>query len=170
MASNVLVIGLVSVAALAVWWDLRERRIPNALTLAGCGAALLLRATQGLEPLGAGVVGLLLGLGLALPLVVAGGLGGGDAKLLAAVGAFLGPANLLVAALITALAGGLLAMVAAVRNGALRETALHAGSLVLSLFGRGGRLPRRTLDTAGALTIPYAVPIAVGALTAAWLA
>lgn len=165
-----MLIALVCLAALAVFWDLRERRIPNVLTVAGCGVALLLRASQGMEPLLAGLVGLLLGLGLALPLVLAGGLGGGDAKLLAAVGAFLGPEQLMIAFLVTAVAGGLLAILAAVRNGRLRETALHTGRLVLSLFGRGGGAPRRTLDTAGALTIPYAVPIAVGALTAAWLA
>jgi hypothetical protein len=43
-----------------------------------------------------------------------------------------------------------------------------AGVLVMNLFGRGIERPRRTIRSPGALTIPYAVPIAIGAL-AVWL-
>jgi hypothetical protein len=43
-----------------------------------------------------------------------------------------------------------------------------AGVLVMNLFGRGMERPRRTIRSPGALSIPYAVPIAIGVL-AVWL-
>lgn len=159
-------IALVVLLALAVAWDLRTRRIPNWLTVGACGVALGLRAVQGVEPLGFGVLGLVLGLALSLPLVLTGGLGGGDAKLLAAVGAFLGPGRLIIALLAMALVGGVLTIAVATRRGVMYETLRHTWRLTGQLVGLGLESePRRTLGTAGALTIPYAVPIAIGALT-----
>ena len=157
-------IGLGALVVFAVWTDLKSRRIPNVLTVAGCGVALLLRASQGWEPLGEGLLGLFLGLAISLPLVIAGGLGGGDAKLLAAVGAFLGPVPLLIALLITALVGGVMAAALAIYRGALYETLIRSGELLKSVAGFRGAGPRRRIDSAGALMIPYAVPIAIGAL------
>ncbi|HUP01702.1 MAG TPA: prepilin peptidase [Gemmatimonadota bacterium] len=167
--SELSLIALVSLAMLAVWWDLRERRIPKALTLTGCAVAIALRSFQGFEALGAGALGLVLGVAVSLPLVAAGVMGGGDAKLMAAVGAFLGPFQFVVAVAITALAGGLLAVALAIRCGALHETMHHTGALILRALGIGQERPRRTLSTAGALTIPYALPIAIGAI-AGWFA
>jgi len=167
--SHLSLVALVSLAALAVWWDLRERKIPRALTLAGCLVALALRSAQGFEPLGAGVLGLLLGLAVSVPFVAAGVMGGGDAKLIAAVGAFLGPLQLVVALAFTALAGGLLAAALAIRCGAFYESIHGAGVLLMRLLRIGPLGERRTLATAGALTIPYALPIAVGAI-AGWFA
>lgn len=165
MTANPSLIALVLVLALSVVWDLRTRRIPNWLTVGACGAALGLRAVQGLEPLGFGVLGLVLGLAISLPLVFAGGLGGGDAKLMAAVGAFLGPGQLVGALLAMALVGGVLTVVVAIRRGVMYETLRNTWRLTGQLVGLGPESePRRTLGTAGVLTIPYAVPIAIGAL------
>ncbi len=165
MTASPSLIALVLVLALSVVWDLRTRRIPNWLTVGACGAALGLRAVQGFEPLGFGALGLVLGLAMSLPLVFAGGLGGGDAKLLAAVGAFLGPGQLISALLAMALAGGVLTVVVATRRGVMYETLRNTWRLTGQLVGLGPESePRRTLGTAGALTIPYAVPIAIGAL------
>ncbi|MGH7558595.1 MAG: prepilin peptidase [Gemmatimonadota bacterium] len=168
MMTNLALGGLAILVLVAVWWDVRERRIPNALTVTGLGLAIGLRALDGPGPLAFGLAGMGIALLLALPLVALGGLGGGDAKLLAAVGAFLGPGQLLVALAITALAGGTMAVVLAIHRGALYESMIGAGALVTSLFGSAAERPRRTIRTPGALTIPYAVPIAIGAL-AVWL-
>ena len=110
-------VALVALVILAVTWDLRTRRIPNALTVTGFFTALALRALPGGEALLAGVLGGLIGLILTFPLVLMGGLGGGDAKLLAAVGAFLGPSNLPLALLVTALVGGTMALALAIQRG-----------------------------------------------------
>lgn len=161
-------IALLTLLALAVGWDLATRRIPNAITVSGGLAALGLRGMSGWEPLVAGALGLVLGLVLALPLVALGAMGGGDAKLLAAVGAFLGPGPLVTAILVTALAGGVLAIVVAARWGALAATLAHTLDLARRAVGRSDG-PRRTLATEGALAIPYAVPIAIGAMVG-WFA
>lgn len=74
------------------WGDIRSRRIPNYLTLgtalAGLGFQL---GGLGLAGLGQGFLGLLLGLVLMLPFYLKGGMGAGDVKALAALGAWLGP-------------------------------------------------------------------------------
>lgn len=158
---------LVSLVVVATATDLRTRRIPNALTLSGLVVGLALRAALGFDALIAGLLGVALALVLTVPLVSLGGLGGGDAKLLAAVGAFLGLGDLPVALLVTALAGGALALALAVRRGAIGETLSHAGGLVTRPF-RPAAAPLRTLRTPGALAIPYGVAIAVGALAGWW--
>ena len=95
--------------------DLRTRRIPNRLTVAAAVTAVAL----GVERAGwqGGVVsaaGVLAGLAVFLPLCLAGKLGAGDVKAMGAVGAFLGPVGVLLAALYTLLAGGIAAAVALV--------------------------------------------------------
>lgn len=159
---------LIALVTVAVVWDLRTRRIPNALTVSGFFVALAIRALPGGEALMAGVLGGVLGLAISFPLVLLGGLGGGDAKLLAAVGAFLGPGDLPVALLVTALVGGAMAFALALQRRALVETLLHARVLVGSV-ARRAPAPARTLRTPGALTIPYGVAIGAGAIVG-WLA
>ena len=105
-------IPLVIVATAAIY-DLRSREIPDWLP-----AALLLWAivcvAAGWVAIGWWelLAGLGLGLAIGLPLFALGGFGGGDVKLVAALGAALGPAALLRALFWIALAGGALALVA----------------------------------------------------------
>lgn len=165
--------GLVLVAAAAAWYDLEERRVPNALTVGGLGLALVLGALDGWGGLGAAAAGGGIAFAVALPVFLAGGLGGGDVKLLAAVGAFLGPAELPVALATIALIGGVMAVVEMIRHGAVRRTLVNLWLIVRGLgretFGRwksrGEREPL-TVDAAGAITVPYAVAIAAGAVLA----
>jgi prepilin peptidase CpaA len=81
--------------------DLKFRRIPNVLTVAGVVAGLVLRAFGGGSAVIAGCEGVGLGLLLTVPFFFLGALGGGDVKLVAAVGAFLGPKDLSGAALLS---------------------------------------------------------------------
>lgn len=168
MIADLALAALAVLVLIAVWWDLRERRIPNALTVTGLVLALALRALEGPDALLSGLVAMAIALVVAFPLVILGGLGGGDAKLLAAVGAFLGPAQLLTALVITGLAGGLLAVAVAIHRGLLYQSMVGAGHLVARLVGLPIAGPRPTIHSPGVLTIPYAVPIAIGAL-AVWI-
>ncbi|MGZ3183280.1 MAG: A24 family peptidase [Telluria sp.] len=92
--------------------DLFERRIPNPYLAAGFACAALLQlAAHGLPGLLDGLGGALVGLGLLLPLYLVRGMGAGDVKLMAAAGAFLGPALALRACLASVFAGGAAALV-----------------------------------------------------------
>jgi len=166
-------VALSIVAVGAVWFDVRERRLPNALTVGAFVAALALRAPLGLDALGGGLVGALLAFGLALPFFLVGGLGGGDVKLLAAFGAFLGPQDLWFALFVMAMVGGVMAILVIAKNRAFGQTAVNL-RVIFSTMGkgmfsgwRGGEDSKSavTLDTPGVLTVPYGVAIAAGALT-----
>ena len=94
----VLVVGLVACVT-----DLRSRRIPNVLTFGASGAALVFWTwTAGLSGLGLEPGGWMVGCALFLPWFVLGGMGAGDVKLLAALGAWLGPRDALWLALFAA--------------------------------------------------------------------
>ena len=174
MMDLMLTIGLLAMCVAAVWSDLRTGRIPNVLTLTGLGVALVLRSTGaiaagGFGILGAGLAGAALALALSFPLFILGGLGGGDVKLLVAVGAFLSPSRLLVALAVMAIVGGLIALVVVIRKRALGRTFANVWQIVktaalAALFRTVPRSSLPTLNTPGAITTPYAVAIAAGAI------
>lgn len=131
---------LVAVLVPATVVDLRERRIPNALTFSGAAAAVVLGVA--LDPAGqlgrtaAAVVSVLFLLAVRCPRPT--GLGLGDVKLAGVLGLSLGPTVLVALAV-----------------------ALAAGSVVAVIVGlRGGR---RALRTA---TVPFGPYLAGGAVVA----
>jgi len=102
---------LVALAAGALYWDLRARRVPNALTCSCALAGLLLGGLErGVPGLLASGAGLLLAGGIFFPFVIGGVVGAGDMKLLAASGALLGPAGAVRAVLLGAVFGGVWAL------------------------------------------------------------
>jgi prepilin peptidase CpaA len=156
----------------AVWSDLRARRIPNRLVvcgaLAGLALQVLLPAGAGLYGtpfgalgLGAGLAGLGAGLALLLPMYMLGTLGAGDVKLLAMIGTFLGPHQVLGAALLTLVAGGVLSLAVALYLGQLRLVTSNIVAMLLPLLHRTGST---RLEPAPVATgqLPYAVAIATG--------
>jgi len=114
----------------AVFTDVRTRRIPNWLTGAIAGAAFGLAFGGGpVTPLRA-LLGLVVGLALMLPGHIIGATGAGDVKLMAAVGAVVGPDVIFRAFLYSAVAGGVLAIVVALRRGRLGTTLQATTNLV----------------------------------------
>jgi len=114
----------------AVFTDVRTRRIPNWLTGAIAGAAFGLAFGGGpVTPLRA-LLGLVVGLALMLPGHIIGATGAGDVKLMAAVGAVVGPDVIFRAFLYSAVAGGVLAVVVALRRGRLGTTLQATTNLV----------------------------------------
>ena len=90
-------------------------------------------------------------------------------KLLVAVGAFLAPSRLLVALAAMAISGGVIALVAVLRKRALGRTLANVWRIVktailAALFRTVPRSPLPTLRTPGAITTPYGLAIATGAI------
>lgn len=166
MTSDVLVLTIaVAGCAAAAVIDLRTRRVPNALTLSIAAAGVALAATGvGRIGLAAALGGWVIGLLLMLPGHLLGRTGGGDVKLLAAVGTLLGPGGTVTAFLITAVAGGALALVVAARRGRLAKT---CGATVRLISTGGGNAPEIE-STRSDNRFAYAPAIAIGATLAAF--
>jgi prepilin peptidase CpaA len=90
--------------------DLRRRTLPNWLTVGGLAAGLALGARHGWHGLWMAAAGAAVGFAVLLPLFWMRAMGGGDVKLMAAYGAVLGPSLVLLAALLAAFFGALLAV------------------------------------------------------------
>lgn len=162
------------VVGIAIVTDVRSRRIPNSLTFTAFGAALVVRfAFQGWAGLGLALLGAIVAPLVLLIIHFGKGIGMGDLKLAAAVGAFFGPVAALAAMLASAILGGLLAMALLMQRGQLLAE-------FFSLFLVGVPFLKRKLATdlpANAspqvTTMPYGVAIAIGSLTTlagyAWL-
>src|SRR4029079_266746 len=128
-------LGMMSVAIsalmlVAAYCDIRTRRIPNALTVLGLAVDIGLRAAAGSGAAIDGLVGVILAFVLCLPFFVLGVLGGGDAKLLMAVGSLTWPRDLLSAMLVIASLGGIIAAVDAMRKGILLPVLYNCGSIL----------------------------------------
>jgi prepilin peptidase CpaA len=159
------------VALMGCVMDLKTRRIPNVLTFgAAAGAFGFFLSSDGLSGLGWSLAGWLVGLVMFLPFFALRGIGGGDVKLLAALGAWLGPGTTVWLALWSAIAGGPLAVIVALSSGYLKKAFVNVGSLLM--FWRVAGLkphPALNLQTPGAPRLPYALPIAVGLMVTLWL-
>lgn len=148
-------------------FDLRERRIPNALTYGALSCALVLRFALDGYDVQAGVLGAALGLLVGFVLFAVGALGAGDAKLFMAVGAFLGPVLLVPAMALAAVAGGALGVFYAWKEGFLWVLFVTLRDLAIYGVTLGARGSRRSLaDSPVVLTMPYALAIAAGSFAA----
>lgn len=163
---TVKLVALLCVLGVAVFTDLSTRRIPNWLTGTGTLAGIAFASLEVGGFPSAALLGVLLALALTFPLFALGGLGAGDAKLLAAVGAFFGPAGLLSVVLYGGLAGGVLAVLSTIRRGVILPMLLATQNLMVYLITLGRRGERSVLEP-GAHSVPYGVAIAAGAI-AGW--
>jgi prepilin peptidase CpaA len=157
--------------ALACISDLRTRRIPNVLTLSAAAGALLFHlATGGWSGAGWSLAGLFVGALLFFPLFALRGMGAGDVKLLAAVGAWVGPGQVASIALATSIAGGIIAVAVALGHGYLRKALSNLYVLLMHWRVAGVRpLPDLTLQRASGPRLAYAFPIAIGTVVTLWL-
>jgi prepilin peptidase CpaA len=162
LALAVLAVG----ALVATVTDIRTRRIPNVLTaaLSGLGLAMAATGTSGISP-GAALAGCALGLMLMMPGYLLGATGAGDVKLMASIGAILGPALVITAFLFTAIAGGVLALAVATQRGRVGVTLAGTGRLIATPSGA-----REQIQGASATRrFAYGPAIAIGSVLAAFL-
>lgn len=167
------VLTLVPMLGLLVWaavQDIRARRIRNWLTLslAGCGLLVSFVPHGGISPTQA-LLGLLVGFAIPFVLFALGALGGGDVKLLAGIGAWIGPGPVLAVLVIEKLVGLVIVLVQCACTGKLFELFRNSAVLSMSLLhvnrlgvGHVSELGRsfRSIDR----PLPYAVPVLIATL------
>jgi prepilin peptidase CpaA len=163
-AIEVLLICLVAQAAVT---DLALRKIPNVLILSGLLLAMILHllAGQHWAPVSQWLAGTLAGFFLFLPLYLLRGMAAGDVKLMAMVGAFVGPEAALHIGVLAYLIGGVMAVLILLCSGRWREgwynIVLICKPLMLRLLGMPlAAEPRCPITSVGG--IPYGVAIALG--------
>jgi prepilin peptidase CpaA len=154
------------VVVVATLTDLRSRRIPNWLVFPFLLAGPVVSGWfHGWLGIGQSLAGLGIGALLYGVLFCLGGMGMGDVKLCAAIGAWIGPSQLLIALVITGIAGGAMALCWAAFGGFMGELFRGASDL---LFVRrdGGMCPDvESIVTKPAVRkMPYAPAIAIGTL------
>ena len=147
--------------------DVRRRRIPNGLVLSllvvgTCGTLL----AGGWGGFGRGLLGVLLGFFLLLPLYALGAMGTGDVKLLAVMGMWLGVRGTLWAFGIAALIGLIPALVSVLRTRNTSPAFAQLWVVLTKLTGRRLR-PADLVAVEGAVshrTFPYGVYLGLGGL------
>ena len=142
----------------SAWWLI--------LAVVSLAAGLVFNArTGGFAGAGASLAGVAVAVAAMGPICWMGGMGMGDLKLCAAIGAWIGPAQMLLVLVITGIAGGIIAVVYALRRKSLGRSLDGTAALAGRLLGKRSS-QRPSLDSPGALAIPYAPAIAVGTLFA----
>lgn len=156
----------VIVLLIAVRSDLKFRRIPNLLVIPfltfGIFTSFWVAGSHGLwrslEGIGTGA--LIFG-----SLFYMQGMGMGDVKLWAAIGAWIGPGQLFVAIVLAGIAGGVMAVCWAIGGGFLPELMTGAGDILFGLRRRKLRPhPDLLMSNPRARKMPYAPAIAIGTL------
>lgn len=154
------------VVLIATVTDIRSRRIPNWLVVPFLLAGVIVSAvTRGWSGLGQSLLGVLTAAVVLGILYWLGGMGMGDVKLCAAVGAWIGPAQLGMALVMMGIVGGVMAFGWALCGGFLKESLTGASDLLFGVGKRGLR-PHETLVLSNPATrkMPYAPAIAIGVI------
>ena len=159
------------ITGIAVFFDLKTRRIPNALTF---GVAALAIAGHGIDGGVRGALtacgGWIVGAAIFFPVFALGGMGAGDVKLLAAIGALLGPIAAAWVCLFTGIAGGVMGLLVALGSGYLSRALTNLyGLLVFWRISGVKPAPDLMLETHKGPRLAYAVPVFAGLVTSLWL-
>ena len=156
----------VIVLAIAIFTDLRSRRIPNWLVFPFLLSGILVSAWFfGWHGLGQSMLGIAVGALLFGVVAFMGGMGMGDVKLCAAIGAWVGARQLVLALVLTGIAGGVMVLCWALVGGFLGALLSGSGDLLFGLKKRGLRPhPELVLENPATRKLPYAPAIAIGTL------
>jgi len=97
-------------------------------------------------------------------------MGGGDVKLVAALGAWLGASNAFSLAIYAGIAGGAIGVIVAITHGYLRTAVANVRTMFTywTLVGIQS-VPGLTLESSSAPRVAYAIPIFVGTVVTLWL-
>ncbi len=171
----VVLLTLVILLGMVAWQDIKQHRISNRVVLVGVVLGFMF---NGLMPQGQGfnspapgglgwlaaLTGLGMGMALLLPFYWLRAMGAGDVKLMGMVGAFIGPGQVLGALLGTFLIGGVMALVIALRAGAIMRLLGNVKFMLLDGVVKmsTGQVPTMENLSQSVGKLPYAVAIAIG--------
>ncbi|MCA1032212.1 prepilin peptidase [Bacillus timonensis] len=151
----------------SLFTDIRQRKILNIVTFPTIIIGFIFYTiTNGLEGFLFSGKGFLVGLGLLLIPYLLGGMGAGDVKLMAAIGALTGVDVVLQSFLYTALIGGLIALILIVKKRGIRSLFFSPKHIVFNLLAGNSVMNQ---DEKTKITFPYGVPIALGTLLAVFI-
>ncbi|RQD72266.1 MAG: prepilin peptidase [Tindallia sp. MSAO_Bac2] len=154
--------------AICFYTDVKEQKIYNKVLLPAFVIGLLGNViTGGFSGFGSSALGLLLGMGLLILPFVAGGMGAGDVKLMGIIGLYKGPAFVFQTFLITAIIGGIIALIILAKRKKLGYTFRNFGAALTSLFLL---IPKGTvlegLNQTAVASFPYGIAISLGTILA----
>ncbi|MBK5417640.1 A24 family peptidase [Pseudomonas sp. TH31] len=157
LVSTIVLLGLLGVAVVS---DLLHHRIPNMLILSGVVLGLVGQIySGGVSGLGDSLLGILVCMGLFLPMYALGGMAAGDVKLMAMVGSFLPFHYALWAALFSLIAGGGVGFLIVLVRGQLFQT---LGRYWLIVRAQSYLAPAP--DEVAGKPFPYSIAILIGTL------
>ncbi|MHC0036748.1 A24 family peptidase [Pseudoneobacillus sp. C159] len=157
---------LISLLVICVTTDLKNRKIYNKVLLPAFVIAMIYHViTAGLAGLTSSILGALVGFSILLIPYFMGGMGAGDVKLLAVIGAIKGIGFVLTTAIFMAVAGGIIGLcILLFRKGVIFRL---KQIFYFMVFRRQGVESPFGFDKEGLRTnFPYGVAIAIGALIA----
>ena len=160
---------LAIMVAVAVYTDVRVGKIHNWVTVPFAGVGLILNGIgAGLDGVVRSLLGIAVGMGVFLFSALFGRiLGGGDIKLLMAVGAIQGPVFLLWTLVYMAIIGGALAILVSLwRRDLLASLKRLVSGLMMRVFAK---VPVDVADAGSTARLPYAIPIALGSMVALYV-
>jgi prepilin peptidase CpaA len=160
---------IVTVTSLAVFFDLRVRRIPNWLILFGLGAGLILNFHRGLSGLSYSVIGFFIGVGAFIVPFSLGWIGAGDVKYSGVIGAMLGIKLLPRVLFYASVAAGIMA-IASVLVGRCQlgsfKTAWYESKIAVLSFGQVLPDAVNVRVSKGASSLPWGVALGAGTILA----
>ncbi|MFS0775390.1 prepilin peptidase [Neobacillus sp. 3P2-tot-E-2] len=160
----VLKLVLITALIISLITDIKDRKILNIVTLPATIIGFIYYTTfQGLEGFLFSGKGFLLGLSLLLIPYLLGGMGAGDVKLMAAIGALMGTSFVLYSFVYIALIGGLISVILILKKNGIKNTLksfyfqvfYFSGNLGLLIFSK---------DKSSSISFPYGVAIVLGTL------
>jgi prepilin peptidase CpaA len=153
----------------AAVYDVRYRKIPNWLSMSGIVLGFAINFAIG--PPEGGVMfalkGFAVGFGLYLGLYVLRAMGAGDVKLMGAVGALVGAERWFGIFLVTAIVGGVMALLLVTVRGRLKKTLFNVGFILSEIkHGRPAYVGKEELDvrTKKGASLPHGAVIAISTI------
>ncbi len=157
------IIAATIILTIAAYIDWKDHRVPNWLTFSACLCGLLFHTLMnGMDGFTAAIIGTSVGIATLIIPYALNGMGAGDVKLMASVGAWVGAAATFQAFFWIAIIGGLMGLYSIIRSGQAKKRIQTVGRAGVNLFHFHHLDVGNSEGTPTKILLPYGVPIAFG--------